>query len=228
MGPPSVLKTWTGQSWHCNSAHRLGAVLTWMRIGLQLRSLAGSLPGYRCLFASREKKKTTTSRRLNRNAGVRATFNRMWHPEELTCPPPSASKCLKKMEWTIMALQPCKETCCCVGMNAHGLQLKNWAGSLPGDTTVIVVYLPADTKRRLQLLGAWMEMLEWEQHSTECDTLRPWRPSMPSTKCLKKMVWTIMALQPCKETCCCVGMNAHGLQLGSLAGSLPGDTTFVV
>ena len=140
---------------------------------------------------------------------------------------PSA-KCLKKMDRTIMALQHCKETCCCVGMNAHGLQLRSLAVSLPGDTTLIVVYLPAERKSRLQLPCTWMAMPEWEQHSTECDTLRPWRPSMPSAKCLKKMEWTIMALQPCKETCCCVGMNAHGLQLRSSAGSLPGDTTLIV
>ena len=43
-----------------------------------------------------------------------------------------------------MALWPCKETCCCVGMNAHGLQLKSLAGSLHGDTSFIVVYLPTD------------------------------------------------------------------------------------
>ena len=138
------------------------------------------------------------------------------------------AKCLKKMDRTIMALQPCKQTCCCVGMNAHGLQLRSLDGSLPGYTTLFVVCLPADGERRLQLPCAWMAMPEWEQHSTECDTLRPWRPSMPSTKCLKKMEWTIMALQPCKQTCCCVGMNAHGLQLRSLAGSLPGDTTLIV
>ena len=84
---------------------------------------------------------------------------------------PSA-KCLKKMEWTIMALQPRKETCCCVGMNAHGLQLRSLAGSLPGCTTLIVVYLPADGERRLQLPCTWMEMPEWEQHSTECQTLK--------------------------------------------------------
>ena len=43
-----------------------------------------------------------------------------------------------------MALWPCKETCCCVGMNAHGLQLKSLAGSLHGDISFIVVYLPTD------------------------------------------------------------------------------------
>ena len=144
---------------------------------------------------------------------------RPWRPSM-----PSA-KCLKKGEWTIKALQPCKQACCCVGMNPHGLQLRSLAGSSPGDTTLIVVYLPADRKGRLQLPCTWMEMPEWEQHPTECDTLRPWRPSMPSAKCLKTMEWTIMVLRPCKETCCCVGMNAHGLPLRSLAGSLRGDTS---
>ena len=90
---------------------------------------------------------------------------RPWRPSM-----PSA-KCLKKMEWTIMALQPCKETCCCVGMNAHGLRLRSLAGSLPGCTTLIVVYLPADGERRLQLPCTWME-IPWEQHSTECQTLK--------------------------------------------------------
>ena len=59
-------------------------------------------------------------------------------------------QCLKKMEWTIIAFQPRKETCCCVSMNAHGLQFGSLAGSLPGYTTLIVVYLPA--------VLAWMHM----------------------------------------------------------------------
>ena len=85
---------------------------------------------------------------------------------------PSA-KCLKNMEWTIMALQPCKETCCCVGMNAHGLQLRSLAGCLPGDTTLIVVYLPADRKRRLQFPA-----LEWQCRggSNIQQNVTPWGP----------------------------------------------------
>ena len=136
-----------------------------------------------------------------------------------------STKCLRKREWTITALQPCKETCCCVGMNAHDLQLKSLAGSLPGYTTLIVDFLPSDRQKDYSFLA-----LEWKcrSESNIQQNVRPWRPSMPSTKCLKKMEWTIMALQPCKETCCCVGMNAHGLQLKSLAGSLPGDTTLIV
>ena len=52
--------------------------------------------------------------------------------------------------------KPCKfpgisRVGCCVGMIAHGLQLGSLAGSLHGDTTLMVVYLPADGERRLQL-----------------------------------------------------------------------------
>ena len=137
---------------------------------------------------------------------------------------PSA-KCLKKMEWTIMALWPCKETCCCVGLNAHGLQFQNIAVSLPGYLHLLLSICQQIAKEDCNFLA-----LEWKRRSASNiqQNVRPWRPSMPSAKCLKKMKWTIMALRPCKETCCCVGMNAHGLQLKSLAGSLPGDTTFVV
>ena len=56
------------------------------RCSVELKSLAGSLPGY-------------TPLRLNGNAGVRATFNRMWDPEGLACPPPSALKRWSGQSW---------------------------------------------------------------------------------------------------------------------------------
>ena len=140
-------------------------------------------------------KKTTTSLRLNGYFGVRATFNRMWHPEGLACPPPSALKRWTGHDRTITALQQSKKTCCCVGMNAHGPQLKSLSGSLLGDTRYFL-FMCRQMKKQDNIFLA----LEWKRRSESNiqENVTPWRPSMPSAKCLKKMEWTIMALQPCK------------------------------
>ena len=170
--PPSALERWSGQSLHWSHAKRLAAVLAWMHMTSNSKAwLAACLVTLHLLliFCHQIDKEDYHFLALEWKCRSKSNIQqnvRPWRPSM------SSAECLKKMEWTIMALQPCKETCCCVRMNAHGLQLKSLAGSLPGDTTLIVVYLLADRERRLQLPCTWTQTSECEQHSTKCDTLK--------------------------------------------------------
>ena len=122
--PPSALKRWSGQSWHCSHAKRFAAVLAWMYMASSSKALLAAwlvtLHSLLSICQQMEKedynfpaieRNCRSERNIQKNVHIQETENATpWRPSM-----PSA-KCLKKMDPTIMALQPCTQTWCCVGI----------------------------------------------------------------------------------------------------------------